>query len=126
MAALVENLQRQDLDFIEEARGISLLMEQCSLSQEQAARALGKSVAFFVGKLDSSHAHFYRVLSALAGQYGAVICPIIVPYIEGEEVKSYINLIENKACKLKLKHSHKQCDNQNGICFRIGSSLFMG
>ena len=61
------------------------------------ARALKKSVAFFVGKLDSSHAHFYRVLSALAGQYGAVICPVIVPYLEGEQVKCYINLIENKA-----------------------------
>ena len=33
MAALVENLQRKDLDFIEEAQGISLLMEQFSLSQ---------------------------------------------------------------------------------------------
>jgi len=63
----------------------------------EKARALGKSVAFFVGKLDSSHAHFYRVLSALTGQYGAVICPVIVPYIENEQVKCYINLIENKA-----------------------------
>lgn len=63
----------------------------------EKARKLGKSVAFFVGKLDSSHAHFYRVLSALAGNYGAVICPVVVPFIEGDEVKSYINLIENKA-----------------------------
>ena len=58
----------------------------------EKARALKKSVAFFVGKLDSSHAHFYRVLSALAGQYGAVICPVIVPFLEGEQVKCYINL----------------------------------
>lgn len=63
----------------------------------EKARALGKSVAFFIGKLDSTHAHFYRVLSALAGNYGAVICPIVVPYIEGDELKCYINLIENKA-----------------------------
>ncbi len=63
----------------------------------EKARALGKSVAFFVGKLDSSHAHFYRVLSSLAGNYGAVICPIVVPYIENDELKCYINLIENKA-----------------------------
>ena len=63
----------------------------------EKARALKKSVAFFVGKLDSSHAHFYRVLSALAGQYGAVICPVVVPFIENEQVKCYINLIENKA-----------------------------
>ena len=59
----------------------------------EKSRALGKSVAIFIGKLNSTHAHFYRVLSALAGQYGAVICPIVVPYIENEEVKSYINLI---------------------------------
>ena len=63
----------------------------------EKARALNKSVAFFIGKLDSSHAHFYRVLSALAGQYGAVICPVIVPYLENEQVKCYINLVENKA-----------------------------
>ena len=63
----------------------------------EKARALNKSVAFFVGKLDSTHAHFYRVLSSLAGNYGAVICPVIVPYIENDELKCYINLIENKA-----------------------------
>ena len=34
MVALVENLQRQDLDFIEEAQGIMSLLEQFSLSQE--------------------------------------------------------------------------------------------
>ena len=73
--------------------GLTVGAKQCF----EKARALKKSVGFFVGKLDSSHAHFYRVLSSLAGQYGAVICPIIVPYLEGEEVKSYINLIENKA-----------------------------
>ena len=73
--------------------GLTVGAKQCF----EKARALKKSVGFFVGKLDSTHAHFYRVLSALAGQYGAVICPVVVPYIEGEEVKSYINLIENKA-----------------------------
>ena len=51
MAALVENLQRQDLDFIEEARGISLLMDRGSLSQEQAARRLGKSQSGIANKL---------------------------------------------------------------------------
>ncbi len=63
----------------------------------EKARALKKSVAFFIGKLDSTHAHFYRVLSSLAGSYGAVICPVVVPFVENDEVKSYINLIENKA-----------------------------
>ena len=50
-AALVENLQRQDLDFVEEARGISFLMEQWAMSQEQAAKVLGKSQSCIANKL---------------------------------------------------------------------------
>ena len=51
MAALVENLQRQDLDYIEEARGISRVMDQWSMSQEQVARLLGKSQSSIANKL---------------------------------------------------------------------------
>ena len=51
MVALVENLQRQDLDFIEEARGISLLMSNWEMSQEQTARVLGKSQSAIANKL---------------------------------------------------------------------------
>ena len=51
MVALIENLQRQDLDFIEEARGIGLLMERYRLTQEQAAQALGKSQSGIANKL---------------------------------------------------------------------------
>lgn len=42
-AALVENLQRDDLNPVEEALGVSKLMEQCGLTQEAAAERLGKS-----------------------------------------------------------------------------------
>ena len=41
--ALVDNLQREDLDPVEEAAGIRELMTRCDLTQEQAARKLGKS-----------------------------------------------------------------------------------
>ena len=64
MAAMVENLQRQDLDFIEEARGISLLMESWSMSQEQAARLLGKSQSAVANKLRILR-HSPKVLTAL-------------------------------------------------------------
>ena len=40
---LVEKLQRVDLDPVEEAVGIRELMTRCDLTQEQAARKLGKS-----------------------------------------------------------------------------------
>ena len=41
--ALIENLQRQDLNPIEEALGYSRLMEEFSLSQEQVSQKIGKS-----------------------------------------------------------------------------------
>ena len=64
MAAMVENLQRQDLDFIEEALGISHLMTQFSMSQEQAARLLGKSQSAVANKLRILR-HSDAVLAAL-------------------------------------------------------------
>lgn len=51
MAAMVENLQRQDLDFIEEAMGISRLLKDWNMSQEQVARLLGKSQSAIANKL---------------------------------------------------------------------------
>lgn len=42
-AALIENLQRQDLNAIEEAMAIRSLMQECGYTQEQAAQKLGKS-----------------------------------------------------------------------------------
>ena len=41
--ALIENLQREDLNPLEEAQGYRSLMERFSLTQEQVAEAVGKS-----------------------------------------------------------------------------------
>ena len=42
-AALIENLQREDLNPIEEATAIRSLMQECGYTQEEAAKRLGKS-----------------------------------------------------------------------------------
>ncbi|MCC8156142.1 MAG: ParB/RepB/Spo0J family partition protein [Oscillospiraceae bacterium] len=49
--ALIENIQRRELDFIEEAEGIHQLIRLFGLSQEQAARRLGKSQSAIANKL---------------------------------------------------------------------------
>ena len=64
MTAMVENLQRQDLDFIEEAWGISHLMSAWAMSQEQVAKVLGKSQSAVANKLRLLR-HSPEVLEAL-------------------------------------------------------------
>ena len=63
-AALVENLQRKDLDYIEEAQGIDTLLRQWNMSQEQVAKLLGKSQSGVANKLRLLQ-HSQKVLQAL-------------------------------------------------------------
>lgn len=64
MVALVENLQRRDLDYIEEAEGLARLMRQYGLNQEQAAAKVGKSQSAVANKLRLLR-HSPAVLAAL-------------------------------------------------------------
>ena len=51
LLALVENLQRKDLDFWEEALALEKLISTYHLSQEEAARRIGKSQSAVANKL---------------------------------------------------------------------------
>ena len=53
--ALIENLQREDLNAIEEAEGYQILIDEFSLTQEEVARS--------VGRKRSSVANALRLLS---------------------------------------------------------------
>ena len=69
--ALVENLQREDLDPVEEALGIRELMTRCDLTQEQAARKLGKS--------RSALANSLRLLNLPENGAGAAVKVVFSP-----------------------------------------------
>ena len=64
LAALVENLQRRDLDCFEEAEALSRLMRLYGLSQEQAAMRIGKSQSAVANKLRLLR-HTPRVIESL-------------------------------------------------------------
>ncbi len=51
LLALVENLQRRDLDFWEEALALRRLLDTYHISQEEAARRLGRSQSAVANKL---------------------------------------------------------------------------
>jgi ParB family chromosome partitioning protein len=81
--ALIENIQREDLNPLEEAQGIQRLIDEFSLTHQEAADAVGRSrtattnllrllnltkqvqALVFEGRLDMGHA---RALLALEGQ----------------------------------------------------------
>lgn len=51
LLALIENVQRRDLDFCEEALALQALLEASGLSQEALARQIGKSQSAVANKL---------------------------------------------------------------------------
>lgn len=51
LLAIIENMQREDLDPIEEAEGISQMIETYGLSQEQVSKSLGKSRPYITNQL---------------------------------------------------------------------------
>lgn len=64
LVAMIENLHRQDLHYIEEAQGLRRLQEDYGMSQEQIARLLGKSQSSVANKLRLLK-HSDQVLQAL-------------------------------------------------------------
>jgi len=51
LAALTENLQRQDLHFFEEARGYQTLLEQFQLTQDELAARIGRNQSTISNKI---------------------------------------------------------------------------
>ena len=63
----------------------------------KAALQAGKARMFFVNQLDADTANFYKTFEGLKETFGSCVCPIVVPCIENDAVKCYVNLFENKA-----------------------------
>lgn len=51
MIALVENIQRENLGYIEEAKAYQTLMETYSIPQQELARRLGKNQSTISNKI---------------------------------------------------------------------------
>ncbi len=63
------------------------------------AKANGKSVAFFINKLNSDHADFVSCFAQLKELVGNALCPVTIPCIENRKVVSYVNVLHQKAFK---------------------------
>lgn len=71
-----------------------------AVGTEKAFEAAGdRNLAkfFFVNKLDSDHADFYKVFEELKTEFGPAVCPIVVPFVQEHRVQCYVNMLEYKA-----------------------------
>lgn len=63
----------------------------------KAAKQQGLRRIFFINKMNSERADYFKVLSALKEAYGPAVCPVVVPYVADHKVQCYVNLVTGKA-----------------------------
>ena len=78
--ALIENIQREDLNPIEKARGIKLLMEQYNLTQQQVAEVIGKGRSTVTNTLRIHNLDPRVIDLALAGKLTEGHCKALLGY----------------------------------------------
>jgi ParB family chromosome partitioning protein len=109
--ALIENIQREDLNPLEEAIGIKRLIDEFNMTHEEAADAVGKSRAtvsnllrlltltkpvqdrLLSGKIDMGHA---RALIGLEGSQQIMLCEeVIQKNLSVREVEALVKNLQN-------------------------------
>jgi ParB family chromosome partitioning protein len=122
--ALIENIQREDLNPLEEAIGIKRLIDEFNMTHEEAADAVGKSRVtvsnllrlltltkpvrdrLLSGKIDMGHA---RALIGLEGSLQIMFCEeVIQKNLSVREVEALVKNLQNNYKKDKPKLSPKR------------------
>ncbi len=85
--ALIENLQREDLDPIEEAMGYQQLMERCNFTQEEAAKRLSRSRSAVANSLRLLNLPDEVIEMVRQGQLSTGHAKVILS-LEGEELQT--------------------------------------
>lgn len=57
----------------------------------------GLSRIFVVTKMDDERADFYKSFNEIVAKFGTQVCPVVVPVLSEGQVRSYYNMIEDKA-----------------------------
>lgn len=144
--ALIENIQRENLNPLEEAQGIKRLIDEFAMTHEKAADAVGRSrVAvsnllrlltltaavqemLMHGKLDMGHA---RTLIGLSGAHQVMLAEQIVQnnysVREAESlVKKHNDKIQNPVQEASLKSGHKTTVNHDVLRLQTALSDKLG
>jgi ParB family chromosome partitioning protein len=137
--ALIENMQREDLNIIEEAKGIKKLIDNFEMTHESAAKALGKSrVAvsnilrllnlnnqvqdyLLENKIEMGHA---RALLPIAPAEQLMLCQKIIS--QKLSVREIEKLVSNSKINYNVNSKQKDYDIErleNEISEKLGTSI---
>ena len=137
--ALIENIQREDLNAIEEAKGIQRLIDEFGITHESASELLGKSRttitnllrllslsqhvqnALLDGKIEMGHA---RAIIPLSSSEQVMICQkIISQKLSVREVEALIGNRPSAKVKMRENKSADIVSLENGISDKLGTSV---
>jgi ParB family chromosome partitioning protein len=131
--SLIENIQREDLNPIEKARGIKVLMEEYDLTQQKVADILGKS--------RSSIANTVRILNlddrvielALQGKLTEGHCKALMAITDGDKQFEMANrmiesgdTVREAEKKMQVKKKLKKKDQKYEAIYRDIEDTFQG
>jgi ParB family chromosome partitioning protein len=137
--ALIENIQREDLNVIEEARGIKRLIDEFNITHEAAAEAVGKSRAAVSNtlrllslcehaqnalesnKIEMGHA---RAILSLSSVEQAMMCQKIVNQkLTVREVEKEVSEGSTKKTSPKQSKDHDIQRLENELSDRFGTNI---
>ena len=140
--ALIENMQREDLNPLEESRGLARLIEEFGFTHEQAAKAVGKSrsaisnllrlsqlakavqAMLMAGELDMGHA---RALLSLPGSSQVALAQKIVvqglSVREAERMAASATLVSGDLSKKRPPKGAGKADLQNQDLRRLAQNM---
>ena len=128
--ALVENIQREDLNPIEEAISLKTLMEEYKLTQQELSDIIGKSRSYIANNLRllnlSDHIKEYLILGELSPSQGRTLL-----YLETDEERNkYLDKLLVKEVNIRdVEKKAKQSKNKTedifikDICERLTEVL---
>ena len=137
--AIVENVQRKDLNPIEEAEGYKRLIDEFNYDQEKVAKFIGKSRAHISNclrlltlpkkiiqnivenKISQGHA---KILVGLENAE-LLVDKIIKKKLSVRQTEALVRLTKNKSLKIKSSKDTNIIDMENQISSKIGMKVYI-
>ena len=137
--ALIENIQREDLNTIEEAKGIQRLIDEFGMTHESASQILGKSrttvtnllrllnlsehvqKALLEGKIEMGHA---RAMLSLAASEQVMVCQkVISNNLSVRDVEALIGQQSPAEGKIKKQKTADIVNFEENLSDKLGTSV---